>query len=245
MQIVVLDDETNDLLKILKTLHKTRSTEKGFIVRLFQDVKSLLFYCSSMDAKRKDTRIALLDIHLMEDLFDGTEVSRRLKAVLPELLIIFCTKKKMDYIDKLDDVESFRIVQKDDLEKKLPMAILSAYKRFNIIDHKKEYIQFNYISEHIEKSINLCDIMYFYSENRKVFYHTQNGYEEGFYEKLDHVENTISNENIRFVRISKSYLLNWKYVKAVNGRTVIIGEEEFRISRSYFERIMSNSTSPV
>lgn len=245
MQIIALDDETNDLLKVLKTLLKTRKTEeKKFIVRLFQDVKSLLLYSSSMDAKKKDTRVALLDIHLVEDLFDGTEVSCRLKAILPELLIIFCTKRKMDYINKLDDVESFRIVQKNDLMEKLPIAITSAYKHFGKIDEtKKEYIQFNYMSEHMEKSINLCDIMYFYSENRKVFYHTENGYEEGFYEKLDNVENNISNENIRFIRISKSYLINWDYVKAVEGRTVIVENEEFRISRSYSERIMSNSTS--
>lgn len=65
------------------------------------------------------------------------------------------------------------------------------------------------------------DILYFESYGRKIKIHLKDGSLESFNGKLSDVEKELDNGKIPFLRIHKSYFVNYHYIKA-RAKTEII-----------------------
>ncbi|MDE7259863.1 MAG: LytTR family transcriptional regulator, partial [Lachnospiraceae bacterium] len=77
----------------------------------------------------------------------------------------------------------------------------------------------------------LRDILYFYSDKRKVTLVTPTG-EYSFYAKLDEIETQLASH---FVRIHQRYLINPAAVDYLRNDSVMLGDTELPCSRKYKE----------
>ncbi|MDE5931731.1 MAG: LytTR family DNA-binding domain-containing protein [Lachnospiraceae bacterium] len=78
----------------------------------------------------------------------------------------------------------------------------------------------------------LHDILYFYSDRRKVILVTKKG-EHSFYDKLENVEKRLTE---RFIRIHQRFLINPEYVDCLNADSVLLNGQELPCSRKYREQ---------
>ena len=80
-------------------------------------------------------------------------------------------------------------------------------------------------------------IRYFESDKRQVNLYSTDGV-SSFYKKLDEVEAQLEQMNIKFLRISKSYLVNVNYVKEFRYEKVVMDDgKEFKIGPRYKDKI--------
>lgn len=85
--------------------------------------------------------------------------------------------------------------------------------------------------------LHIDDILYIQGMKDYVMVYTK----EGRYMTAMNIK-TIFNElnHPTFVRVSKSYIINSKYIKEVNNNNVIIGEEEIPIGKTYKDDFLEN-----
>ena len=81
----------------------------------------------------------------------------------------------------------------------------------------------------------LCDILFFYSDRRKVMLVTAKG-EYSFYARLDEIEHQLSPY---FVRIHQRYLINPSHVDYLGSESVTINGQELPCSRRYRETALT------
>lgn len=80
-------------------------------------------------------------------------------------------------------------------------------------------------------------IRYFESDKREINIYSTDGI-YSFYKKLDEVEMQIEKMDVKFLRISKSYLVNMNYVKEFRYEKVVMDDgKELRIGPTYKDKI--------
>ncbi len=109
----------------------------------------------------------------------------------------------------------------------------------------KNDVHFEYKFNKISHKMLLKDILYFESSGRIIL--IQGKHENGkFYGKLNLVERKVENENIPFLRIHQSYLVNYRYIKEIsfykvilfNGVELQISEDRQKIVREKYNNLM-------
>ena len=101
---------------------------------------------------------------------------------------------------------------------------------------QKEEI-FEYTYKKVPHKILVNKIRYFESDKRQVNLYSTDGV-SSFYKKLDEVEAQLEQMNIKFLRISKSYLVNVNYVKEFRYEKVVMDDgKEFKIGPRYKDKI--------
>ncbi|MDX1349367.1 MAG: LytTR family DNA-binding domain-containing protein [Putridiphycobacter sp.] len=80
------------------------------------------------------------------------------------------------------------------------------------------------------------DIKYIEGMKEYVAYHTSDGRKLSL-ESLKNLENSLSGKH--FVRVHKSYIVNLKHVKAIEGNMIHVGEQKIPIGLSYKEAFMN------
>ncbi|MBQ4523318.1 MAG: response regulator transcription factor [Lachnospiraceae bacterium] len=180
--------------------------------------------------------VLFLDIDLKNDDVIGTEFGVQLKKLNPQLLIVYTT-----FFDKyLLDIaksEPFDFLPKSSIDstKELSIIIDKVVRRLHYL--KEKYI-FHFKSNGNTFAIDLKNIMYFESKHRVIIIHTSNGNTYQFYDKLDNVEKFIEERYPFFVRINKSYYVNFNYVIYYNLSHVEIDGMILNISPQYKTNLM-------
>lgn len=87
-----------------------------------------------------------------------------------------------------------------------------------------------------EHTVDLNDIAYFESRHKIVRGYNEEGAFIRFYDKLDQVQKKVD-DFIFFLRVNKSYLVNYNYCK-IEKDVVKISGKEIKISRSYKKELM-------
>lgn len=85
--------------------------------------------------------LILLDIEMPGS--NGMELAEKIKPCLPNVKIIFITSH-IEYAIDAFELAIFRYVPKDDIDRRLPAAILDAVKLIELEDGKAYTIQTNY-----------------------------------------------------------------------------------------------------
>lgn len=86
----------------------------------------------------------------------------------------------------------------------------------------KQRFYFTYHYKNTEYKTPCMDILYFESEGRKIIIHLQNGILESFNGKLNDVEKQLDDGKIPFLRIHKSYFVNYHHIKARAKAEIIL-----------------------
>lgn len=115
-------------------------------------------------------------------------------------------------------VQPFAFIDKPVEEDQLEHILKKAIEVENVRD---EVFQYTY--KKVMHKVPIREIRYFESRKREVIIH---GAEENcsFYRKLDEIEQELTTSNIKFIRVSKSYLINARYIKEFRYDKIIMND---------------------
>ena len=180
--------------------------------------------------------ICFLDIKLGDEIVNGLDIAKRLKAINYRTLIIFISDYDVYYKDMVQ-VEPFRFLHKPFTKEEVISVFKLACGRYFLQNTNIAQI-YQYKYNGVIYSTELNKIKCIYSLKRKIYMKTSYGETLEFYGKLDIVENEISDLSNNFLRIGKSYLVNTKYVKSFNKNFVQIDNEELSIGSKYKDKVV-------
>jgi DNA-binding LytR/AlgR family response regulator len=154
----------------------------------------------------------------------GFEVAEKLASKLSkdETLLIFCTNYD-SMVYKSFDYQPFHFVRKNKLDSQLPIVLKKAFDK---ISRDSQVYTFN--SKENEIIINGKEIIYFeiYDKKIKIITTKKSYYING---SLNQIEEKVN--EINFMRIHKSYIVNCDFIKNINSKGVnIYGKEGEQIT---------------
>lgn len=186
------------------------------------------------EAYRERYDILIMDIELSENKDEnGMSISRKIKEEYPETILIFVSGH--NYYRELVQYEPFRFIGKPIIDENI---LINAVKA--AIEKNKKMINptYTYKINGIDFVINQRDIIYIESYNRKITLHLIKDDAFEFRGKLYQVEEEINKDFHKFVRISKSILVNLDFIQAVKKDKVILsGKKELLLSRKYVQEV--------
>lgn len=222
IQIAICDDDMTITSQIEEYIRQIE-TEQHIQVqsRIFFDGKSFMQSVESGEVYD----LIYLDVEM--PLMKGLDVAKKLREMEISSLIIYISNYET-YCESMIETEPFRFLRKPindvDLFRKY---FMSAYKK---LENRNEYYTYSY--KKIHHKININDIMYYESNNRKICIHTNENQENNtFYGQLDKVEKELESKSCTFIRIHQSYLVNSTYINTVQHDAVILeNKDELPIS---------------
>ena len=180
-------------------------------IKCFQSGEDLLW---EMEQKG-NMDIILLDIEMGG--INGVETARRIREKDNRAILFFISYYEQ-YCKEIINVQPFRFIDKPVSEEELDRGFREAFKAMS---QKEEIFEYTY----------------FESDKRQVNLYSTDGV-SSFYKKLDEVEAQLEQMNIKFLRISKSYLVNVNYVKEFRYEKVVMDDgKEFKIGPRYKDKI--------
>ncbi|MBE6858525.1 MAG: response regulator transcription factor [Ruminococcus sp.] len=210
IKIAVVDDEKMMLEKICRIIDEQFIEEK--IIRSFD--KSVNFF---NDPDKYNFDLVFLDIDMPE--LNGFDLAENLKLIKPSITVIFVSR--FEYlVFKSFMFSPFRFIRKDFLENETKKAITDY-----LILLRKNTNMFHIITSDFERDIPISDIMYFESFKHDIYVHSTNGR----YKLKRNRDNEASIKALAncfelsgFIRVHKSYLVNYNYIHVINRNSVIL-----------------------
>lgn len=215
LELVICDDEKlfrTDLKRIIST--ELQLCGIDYHITEFDRGENLI-------SSATEYQIIFLDIEMSG--IDGIAAAKKLRSMNCHAEIIFVTSHP-DFVFQGYDVRALNYIIKPYNPEKIVSVLHAALDALNISTEKY------YIIERKDGSIRLplsC-IKYFYSEKRMIHVVTTDNHYT-FYEKLSSLEAQLPDS---FVRIHNRYLIHMKFLQAIKGNTVIVGDETLPVSRS-------------
>lgn len=225
IKIAICEDQKKIGEEISKRL---KEISKGFVseIDLFETGEDLLY---AIKEKRYD--IYYLDIVLNNSGIDGYELAKELRGRQHDAILIFLSCYHEEYACEAYEVDALRFLRKPIEECKFVEAFSKAVE----IIYKKQKM-FYYMSDYIEKEIQMKEIRYFESQGRKIVMNTVKGKNEVFYGTLKSVQKRL--EQNFFCLCHTSFLVNIAYIKNITGKYIVMDNgEELPISRTYTAEI--------
>lgn len=172
--------------------------------------------------------ILLLDINLKEDIL-GTSLGKELKKRNPDILLIYVSCSRDYYID-LAKAEPFDFLIKPIKYNELEHTLNKAINRLYYI---KQNFLFSYKSNGITNNVDLKNVLYFESQHRVINIYTLDGNIHRFYYKLDTLEKEVEEQYPYFLRVNKSYYVNFKHMDTIKNSCVLINNLTISLSSKY------------
>lgn len=226
LKIAICDDEITIVEQIRQYLEEIKkSNNRQFeIVEFYSGVKLV-----EAVAEKDNFDIIFLDIEM--DIMNGIHTALKIREIDINVLLIYVSSHE-GYFQQLFEVEPFRFIKKPINKKVFLDIFLKATQR---LDMSVKDFHFQYNKSIIK--IPLKEIMYFDSEKRTINIHTENKIYT-YYDKLDSVEKNVKNDKIVFIRIHKSYLVNYQYIKQWEYTQVTLyNGDSFQISEDRRKKI--------
>lgn len=194
-------------------------------VGIFQSGEDLL--CEIEQKGSMD--IILLDIEMGG--INGVETARMIREKDSRVILIFISFYDQ-YCKEMISVQPFAFIDKPVSEKQLEPVMKRALK---VLGEKEQIFEYTY--KKVPRKILIRKIRYFESDKREINIYSTDGI-YSFYKKLDEVEMQIEKMDVKFLRISKSYLVNMNYVKEFRYEKVVMDDgKELRIGPAYKDKI--------
>lgn len=169
----------------------------------------------------KDQQIFFLDIEMNG--LNGMDTARIIRKQNAHAVIIFVTSHP-DFVFQGYEVRALNYILKPYKKEKILSLLHSALDELNtsadtglLIEQRSGNVRLPFGS-----------IRYFFSEKHSVYVVTQSD-TLSFYGKLNDLEASLPN---CFIRIHNRYLINLKYLNAIEKNTAYLGEDTLPISRS-------------
>lgn len=172
--------------------------------------------------------LILLDIEMPGN--TGMEIAEKIKPFLPNIKIIFITSH-IEYAIDAFELSIFRYVPKNDLDKRLPAAILDAVRLIELEDGKAYTIQTN---SRLEK-IPCKEIYYIERDGKNASIISDSGISK-VRKSLQQVYEELNAEE--FIYIDRGYIVNMIHIMQVkNGMAVLKNGVSLPISRSHLSEV--------
>lgn len=212
LRIAICDDDKILVTQIEEMLN--RYLDKKMIDRyidIFYDGASL----ERIYEKGDRFDIIYLDIEMSGK--NGIEAAKSIRKLDRDVLLIYVSSYET-YFMQLFEVEPFRFIKKPIKETEFEEVIDLAYER---IIEEDAYFEYKY-NKTIGKVL-IRKIMYFESAGRIVNIHTEESTYR-YYGKLDEVERRLIQNKISFLRIHKSFYVNFHFVDKITFSKLILSD---------------------
>lgn len=226
IRIAVCDDDAavrGQIVTLLRNYGQEKDLDLSF--EEYEDGAQLV---NDVESGRRYHMI-YLDVEMEQmDGFDAAECIRKIDATVP---LIFVTSHE-NYAIRGYDVRALTYMLKPIDKEKFINAFVRALEEM----HKNEMY---FVFERQRSSVKLPEkeILYFQSCNKKVEVH-MSGDKEEFTAKLDDVELELEKSGFMFLRIHKSYLVNFRHITRINGDRVVLTDGEIlQISERYCTKV--------
>lgn len=182
--------------------------------------------------------VVFMDIELGNDTL-GTDIGTCLKQQNPSVLLIYVSSYD-SYYKKMVQAEPFGFIDKPITQEKMFDILEKIVKRLQYI--KKNYI-FTYKSNGMLYKVNLRNVLYFESKHRKInIYHNKG--QQAFYDKLDNVEKNVEEIYKEFLRVNKSYYVNYRFIKEISKKSIQLNDGQIiNIGDKYKDNFFSKVKS--
>lgn len=235
INIAVCDDDLEITKSINKLLMKYQDErDLDFTVDLFNDGSGL----KSSILKGKKYDLIYLDIEMRQ--MNGIATAKYIRSIDTTVLLIYVSNYD-NYLNELFEVEPFRFMSKPINDKRFYMFLDLAIDR---IRSANGIYCFRFNKDIL--TVILRDVIYFESCGSRVHI-VLKGKLYKFYKKLDDVEKEISvNYSIPFIRIHKSYLVNFQQIRKVgytevetkDGRILNISDTYKKDVRARYSKLL-------
>lgn len=226
IQVAICDDDAEMVASHKKVVEECL-TQLGSLGQITTYTKSdNILYDITEDEKFYD--LVLLDIEMPG--FSGMEVAGKIKPFLPNAKVIFITSHIEFAIDAYE-LFVFRYVPKQDMEKRLPLAVHDAIKLIELEDGKAYTIQTNSRL----KKLMYKDILYIMKDGKNAEITSLNGVSK-VRKTLQQVHSELGAEEFLF--IDRGCIVNIIHVMQIrDGSAVLKSGEVLAISRSHLQDV--------
>lgn len=219
LNIVILEDQAEQAERLRQMLDRYAASHPGFSysLKLYDRAIPLVtdYKC--------DADLLFLDIQVPD--MSGMELARRIRAMDGEVMIIFITMLTQYAI------EGYSVGAFDYVLKPVRYEEFSAKmdRVCRMLAHRSSSVTLELRTKEESRRVNADDVSYIEVSNHDILLHTEGevirqwGNLKSFEEKL---------AGSHFVRCNACYLVNLKYVRAINGDTVTVGKDELTISKA-------------
>ena len=223
---------------VLSELQMQKQIIHSIMLRLSKNIKIFCFQSGEELIMEIDATgnmdIILLDVEMSG--ISGIETARIIRERDVRAILIFVSCHNQ-YCKEMIGVQPYAFIDKPVSEEKLEKIlrrVLETHLNFNdgycFSYHKKQY------------NIPLAQIRFFQSDKRIIRINTMQTklpvQEYLFYGKLEEVERSILETNVKFLRIRKSLLVNSKFIKEYSADKVILDDGlEVEISKKYKDNV--------
>ena len=228
IKIAICDDNipiTSEIENLLSELAERYQIQLETDV--FFDGKTLYQHISS------GTNYDLIYLDIEMDNMNGIDAAQLLRNDQNPTIIIYISAYET-YYRQLFEVEPFRFILKPIHPEEFERFFLAAYKKISI---GSKFFTYGFNQRYIK--IPYSEIIYFESRGRYIIIHTRNA-DFRFISKLNDIESQLLDENIYYIRIHQSYLINPDYVRAITYTNVDLSNGcRLNISPKYQKKVRS------
>ena len=219
MRIAALDDKI-EWLKLEQQISEKYCKERDEELQ-FQGYDDVTTFFADLQEKVKYD-IYLLDVEM--PVADGLQVATEIKKICAEPIIIYITDFPQ-YAPRGYEVNAFRYILKEQIEKKLPEAYDSLMTKLK----ERERAYYIYMKNNGIEQLLQESIYYIKKDKKYVMLYTENG-EKRERKSLQEIFGELSQEDFMF--IDKGLIVNIRHVMKLDGEVVKMRNGEcFLISR--------------
>lgn len=199
---------------------KTRAIVENRLNELGYNERELLLYEDCNRLLEDKEVIESLDVIFLDINFgdgNGLNAAAKIKALNKDVLIIFVTSY-IEYSLEGYKVNALRYVLKNNMEFSVNEALEAAIEKIN---SKRSVLEFEFSEG--KKAVKVEDIIYVESEKHRLVFHIKSDdkiEKYSMYGKLDDIEAKLSDK--LFIRIHKSYLINYRHIRALKNYMVML-----------------------
>ena len=219
LNIIILEDQADQAERLSRMLEKYAEAHDGFSYNLTMYDRSVPF----LTEYKCDADLLFLDIQIPDML--GMEAAKRIRQMDNRVMIIFITMLTQYAIEGYS-VGAFDYVLKpvryDEFSTKMDRVC-------RMLAHQNTSMTLEIRTKEEMRRISADDITFIEVSNHDVLIHTDSEIIRQW-GSLKIYEDQLA--PVHFVRCSASFLVNLKYVRAVNGNTVMVHGHEVPISSS-------------
>lgn len=226
MLIYVCDDNSEHQRNIGKMIEQYFSDRKvACRIEYFSNGHEML---EMFDQKREMVDVFFMDIELGED--NGIEIAKELLKLREDNRIIYISSHKK-YVFDVFDTHPVNYLVKPLKRQKVFQVLERIYEKDRISHKLKLTVERRPLELEVDR------IIYIQSQGRVIHIYTEND-EFVTYEKVDRIVQQLNAVKEGFIRIHKSYVVNYDHVEAFRWNEVLMDNGQvLSISRPYREDV--------